>query len=79
MYMERVSVTDRANVIIDQLRERHGDLIFHQSDCCDGSLPRVLQGRGSGFSLEIPLGLRFMAISRLPTDDELVNVRPIET
>lgn len=46
MYMERVSVTDRANVIIDQLRERHGDLIFHQSDCCDGSAPTCLARQG---------------------------------
>jgi len=38
----------------------------------------VTEGRGSSFSLEIPLGLRFMAISRLFTDDELENVRPVE-
>jgi len=43
MYMERVSVTDRAKVIIDQLREWHGDLIFHQSGGCrDGSAPMCL-------------------------------------
>jgi hypothetical protein len=29
--------------------------------------------------LEIPLGLRFMAISKLLTDDELKNIIPIET
>ncbi len=122
MYMERVSVTDRAKAVIDQLRERYGDLIFHQSGgCCDGSAPMcfakgdfligsrdvclgkihdcnfymasdqfefyknmhitvdVSEGRGSSFSLEIPLGLRFMAISRLFTDDELTNIRPIKT
>ena len=38
----------------------------------------VTQGRGSSFSLEIPLGLRFMAVSRILTDDELANVRPVE-
>ena len=38
----------------------------------------VSKGRGSSFSLEIPLGLRFMAVSRLFTDDELPNVRPVE-
>ncbi len=38
----------------------------------------VSEGRGSSFSLEIPLGLRFMAISRLFTEDELSHVRPIE-
>lgn len=122
MVVERVSVTDKAKAVIDQLREKHGDLIFHQSGgCCDGSAPMCFQkgdfligsrdvclgeihgcnfymasdqfeyykfthimvdvseGRGSSFSLEIPLGLRFMAISRLFTDDELNNVRPVET
>jgi len=37
----------------------------------------VAQGRGSSFSLEIPLGLRFMAVSRIFTDEELPNVRPV--
>ena len=122
MYVERISVTEKARAVIDQLREQHGDLMFHQSGgCCDGSSPMcfakddflvgsrhlclgeihgcnfymasdqfeyyknmhimvdVTKGRGSSFSLEIPLGLRFMAISRLFTDDELVNIRPMET
>lgn len=39
----------------------------------------VSEGRGSSFSLEIPLGLRFMAISRLFTDKEIRDVRPVET
>jgi uncharacterized protein (DUF779 family) len=38
----------------------------------------VSEGRGSSFSLEIPLGLRFMAVSRLFTEDELSHVRPVE-
>jgi uncharacterized protein (DUF779 family) len=38
----------------------------------------VSKGRGSSFSLEIPLGLRFMAVSRLFTDEELPSVRPAE-
>jgi hypothetical protein len=38
----------------------------------------VSEGRGSSFSLEIPLGLRFMAISRLFTDHELKNLQPLE-
>jgi uncharacterized protein (DUF779 family) len=122
MYVERVSVTEKASVVIEQLRSQHGDLMFHQSGgCCDGSSPMcfakgdflvgsrdlcmgeidgckfymaadqfeyyknshimvdVTQGRGSSFSLEIPLGLRFMAVSRLFTDDELANTRPLET
>jgi len=38
--MQRVSITPEARKVIDQLRELHGDLIFHQSGgCCDGSSP----------------------------------------
>ena len=120
MFVERVSVTDRARAVIEQLRLQHGELMFHQSGgCCDGSAPMcfakgdflvgsrdlclgeidgckfymaadqfeyyrnshivvdVTEGRGSSFSLEIPLGLRFMAVSRLFSDDELPNVRPV--
>jgi uncharacterized protein (DUF779 family) len=121
MYVERVSVTEKAKAVIDQLKQKHGDLMFHQSGgCCDGSSPMcfakgdfmvgsrdlclgeiegckfymaadqfeyyknshivvdVTRGRGSSFSLEIPLGLRFMAVSRIFTDDELANIRPLE-
>lgn len=40
----RVTITDDAKEIIDQLRERHGDLMFHQSGgCCDGSSPMCFQ------------------------------------
>jgi uncharacterized protein (DUF779 family) len=117
---ERVSVTARARAVIDQLREQHGELIFHQSGgCCDGSSPMcfqkgdfllgsrdlclgeihgcnfymaadqfeyyknmhitvdVTEGRGSSFSLEIPLGVRFMAVSRLIEEQELVGLRPV--
>ena len=116
--IERVKVTSRAREVIDRLREKHGELIFHQSGgCCDGSAPMcfakgdfligsrdlclgeihgcrfymapdqfeysrnmeitidVTPGRGSSFSLEIPLGVRFMAVSRLFTDEELDQVR----
>ncbi len=122
MYVKRVSVTEKARAVIEQLREKHGELMFHQSGgCCDGSAPMcfakgdflvgsrdlllgeihgcnfymaadqfeyyksshitvdVSPGRGSSFSLEIPLGLRFMAVSRLFTDDELSNIKPVET
>ncbi len=121
MYVERVSVTEKAKAVIDQLKQKHGDLMFHQSGgCCDGSAPMcfekgdflvgsrdlclgeiegckfymaadqfeyyknshivvdVTEGRGSSFSLEIPLGLRFMAVSRIFTDEELTNIRPME-
>jgi polyisoprenoid-binding protein YceI len=31
---------EKAKAVIDQLRQQHGDLIFHQSGgCCDGSAP----------------------------------------
>jgi len=118
--VERVSVTEKAKKVIDQLREKHGDLMFHQSGgCCDGSAPMcfkkgefligsrdvclgeihgckfymasdqfqyyenmhisidVSEGRGASFSLEIPLGLRFMAISRLFTDEEVSKVQAV--
>jgi len=38
----------------------------------------VVEGRGSSFSIEIPLGLRFIVVSRLFTPEELQNLEPIE-
>jgi len=118
--IERVAVTPKAAAVIDQLREKHGDLMFHQSGgCCDGSAPMcfavgefmvgsrdvllgtihgcefymaadqfefwknthltidVTEGRGASFSLEIPLGLRFITLSRLFTDEELESLQAI--
>ena len=117
---ERVKLTEEAVKIIDQLRNRHGELMFHQSGgCCDGSSPMCLEkgdlllnetdiwlgnihgcefyisqdqfeywqhtqltvdvtrGRGSSFSLEIPLGLRFIIKSRLYTPEERINLTKI--
>ncbi len=37
----------------------------------------VTEGRGSSFSLEIPLGLRFVTKSRLFTEDEQKELRPV--
>ena len=37
----------------------------------------VTKGRGASFSLEIPLGLRFIIESRLFTDEEIQNLEPI--
>ncbi len=119
-FSERIAVTPKAEAVIDQLREKHGELMFHQSGgCCDGSAPMcfvvgdfmvgsrdvklgtihgcefymaadqfefwknthltidVTEGRGASFSLEIPLGLRFMTLSRLFADEELENLRPV--
>jgi len=122
MGTQRVTSTEAANKIIDQLREEHGtELMFHQSGgCCDGSAPMcfevgdfmvgsrdvkmgeihgceffmapeqfeymknthltidIVKGRGSSFSIEIPLGLRFIAVSRLFTEEEYKNLEPIE-
>jgi uncharacterized protein len=110
---QRVLATAEARTVIQQLREKFGDLLFHQSGgCCDGSAPMCFQlgdyrigsndicmgeiegcpfymssdqfaywkhtqliidvvpGRGSSFSLEIPMGLRFLTRSRLFTEEE---------
>ena len=44
MEINRVSITPKAALIVDKIREQHGELIFHQSGgCCDGSSPMCLQ------------------------------------
>jgi uncharacterized protein len=113
MKVERVSITDAAKAVVEQLRKQHGNLIFHQSGgCCDGSAPMcyaegeliigeqdvllgevhgcpfyisafqfeywkhtqleldITKGRGASFSLEIPLGLRFIIKSSLLQSSE---------
>ena len=113
MTAQRVDITPNAAEVIDQLRAKFGELMFHQSGgCCDGSAPMCLQvgelmlnetdiklgtihgcdfymakdqfeywkhthltlditkGRGASFSLEIPMGLRFVIKSRLLTKEE---------
>ncbi len=37
----------------------------------------IVEGRGASFSVEIPLGLRFVIRSRLYTDQEMETLRPI--
>ena len=39
----------------------------------------VTPGRGSSFSLEIPLGIRFLTRSKLFTDEEIVQLEPLIT
>ncbi|HOK46344.1 MAG TPA: DUF779 domain-containing protein [Bryobacteraceae bacterium] len=39
----------------------------------------VTEGRGSSFSLEIPLGLRFVTKSRLFTEEEAKALKPVRT
>ena len=111
---QQIDITERAAKVVQQLKDKHGDLIFHQSGgCCDGSSPMLLEkeemyldesdvllgqlegvnfymnqdqyeywkhthltiditdGRGASFSLEIPLGKRFIIHSRLLTENEI--------
>lgn len=118
--IQRVLATDKALDLIAQLKEMHGNLMFHQSGgCCDGSQPMcfaegefriggsdvclgevagcrfymhadqfeywkhtqlildVTPGRGSSFSLEIPLGVRFYIQSRVFSDEELQELEPL--
>ena len=39
----------------------------------------ITPGRGSSFSIEIPMGIRFMIRSKLFTSEELENLTPIKT
>jgi len=39
----------------------------------------VVPGRGGGFSLEAPLGVRFLICSRLLTDEELSELEALGT
>ena len=111
--VERVLATPGALELIEQLKQKHGPLMFHQSGgCCDGSAPMcypkgefrvggndvklgqiggcdvymdadqigywkhtqliidVVPGRGHGFTLEAPEGLRFLTRSRVFSDEE---------
>jgi uncharacterized protein (DUF779 family) len=38
----------------------------------------ISKGRGSSFSLEIPMGLRFLTQSRMFTDTELKELEPVK-
>ena len=113
----RVKITPHASAVVERLRVKNGDLMFHQSGgCCDGSSPMcypkgefivgssdvwlgevagcdfymakdqfefwqhteltidVVEGRGASFSLEIPLGLRFVTKSRVFSYEESQNL-----
>ncbi|MDR5172613.1 DUF779 domain-containing protein [Methylobacillus flagellatus] len=44
MSASRITATPSAAALIDELRARHGNLMFHQSGgCCEGSAPMCLQ------------------------------------
>ncbi|MBU2525655.1 MAG: DUF779 domain-containing protein [Bacteroidetes bacterium] len=117
MGFTQVDITEKATKVVQSIRAKHGDLIFHQSGgCCDGSTPMlfekdefyiddsdvllgevagvpfymnrdqyaywkhtfltvdITEGRGASFSLEIPLGVRFMIHSRLMRAEELAQI-----
>lgn len=43
MTYTRVSITENALNLVQKIREKEGELIFHQSGgCCDGSSPMLL-------------------------------------
>lgn len=116
----RVTVSENAKTVINQLKSKYGELMFHQSGgCCDGSQPmcfekgdfklgnsdiclgeiegcefwmskdqfeywqhtqlniNITEGRGSSFSLEIPMGLRFLTESRMFTEAETADLNPL--
>ncbi|MHA3787153.1 DUF779 domain-containing protein [Flavobacterium hauense] len=118
---KRIDVTPQATTLIAELKERYGELMFHQSGgCCDGSQPmcfekgdfrlgysdvclgviegcefwmskdqfeywkhthltmNAVEGRGASFSLEIPLGKRFIIESRLFTEEEAKNLESLK-
>ncbi|MBB6443413.1 DUF779 domain-containing protein [Bacillus benzoevorans] len=38
--VERVTATDKALILIETMKEKHGQILFYQSGgCCDGSAP----------------------------------------
>ncbi len=119
--VEKVTATDEARRWLKILKEKHGDLLMHQSGgCCDGSAPMcypanefkvggqdvflgeidsvkvyigkaqykhwahtqliidVVPGRGAGFSLESPEGIRFLTRSRVFNEDELKSLGIIQ-
>ena len=44
MQATRITATPAAMALIDELRARHGELMFHQSGgCCEGSAPMCMK------------------------------------
>jgi uncharacterized protein (DUF779 family) len=117
---KRIDADEKAIALINELKARYGELMFHQSGgCCDGSQPMCFEkgdfklgysdvclgevegcefwmskdqfeywqhthltltavdGRGASFSLEIPLGKRFIIDSRLYTEAERTDLTPL--
>lgn len=44
MSATRIEATEAAKALIDELRAKHGELMFHQSGgCCEGSAPMCMK------------------------------------
>jgi uncharacterized protein (DUF779 family) len=58
MQASRIVATPAAEALLDELKARHGDLMFHQSGgCCEGSAPMCLkQGEFLVGSSDVKLG-----------------------
>lgn len=42
--MKRIEITQKAADLVGVLKQKHADLIFHQSGgCCDGSAPMIFE------------------------------------
>ncbi len=117
---KRVTISPEATEVVNTLKAKYGELMFHQSGgCCDGSQPmcfpkgefrvgssdvcigtiegcdfwmskdqfeywqhtklhiHVTPGRGASFSVEIPLGVRFITQSRLYTEAEAEHLEAL--
>ena len=68
----RVIITDEAKKIVEQMKAQY-EYWKHTHLTVD-----ITKGRGSSFSVEIPLGLRFVIKSRLLTEAENEHFRKIE-
>ena len=43
MEVKKVEITAKAALLVEKIKAKHGELIFHQSGgCCDGSAPMLL-------------------------------------
>jgi uncharacterized protein (DUF779 family) len=44
MEFKRLEITEKAIATLNQVKEKYGELIFHQSGgCCDGTAPMVFE------------------------------------
>ena len=74
VYSSGMATVDRLNDLLDRFSVRARQ--FHTGALCGLRRFDVVPGRGAGFSLEAPEGLRFLTRSRLFTDAELKCLAP---